>query len=75
MIVPLVPRPSVDMDVLAAFLNSEAADRAFRCISGSVAPSAYELESLPIPSPSALGDLTNAVRSKAPREGVELICH
>jgi len=37
-------------ETISIILNSEAVDRAFRCISGSVAVSAYELEALPLPS-------------------------
>ena len=37
MIKPIIKPPPVSADVLAAFLNSAAADRAFRCVSGSVA--------------------------------------
>ena len=43
-------RSEVSPDTISAILNSEAADRAFRCISGSVAVSAYELEALPLPT-------------------------
>lgn len=43
-------RGEVSPDAISAILNSEAADRAFRCISGSVAVSAYELEALPMPT-------------------------
>lgn len=35
---------------IAALLNSAVVDRAFRCISGSVAVSAYELNAVPMPS-------------------------
>jgi adenine-specific DNA-methyltransferase len=42
--------PSVSVPALAALLNSEIVDQAFRCISGSVAVSAYEMEALPLPS-------------------------
>jgi adenine-specific DNA-methyltransferase len=44
--------PVVGPDTIATILNSRALDRAFRCINGSVAVSAYELEALPLPSPS-----------------------
>ena len=40
----------VSAEAVSFILNSEAADRAFRCISGSVAVSAYELEAMPLPS-------------------------
>lgn len=50
MLVPITAKPLIPLNVLSKFLNSAAADRAFRCISGSVAVSAYELESLPLPS-------------------------
>jgi adenine-specific DNA-methyltransferase len=46
--------PSVPPPVIAAILNSRAADTAFRCISGSVAVSAFELEALPLPSPAVM---------------------
>ena len=50
MLVPAVDAPPVSMAQLGKFFASVAADRAFRCISGSVAVSATELESLPLPS-------------------------
>ncbi|MDM3364734.1 Eco57I restriction-modification methylase domain-containing protein [Citrobacter sp. Cb005] len=40
----------VKPEVVALLLNSQTVDRAFRCISGSVAVSAYELNSIPLPS-------------------------
>jgi adenine-specific DNA-methyltransferase len=51
MIRPITEAPSIPAKVLAAVLNSAVVDRTFRCISGSVAVSAYELENLPLPSP------------------------
>jgi len=50
MIRPLNGAPMVSPAAVAAFLNSEIVDLAFRCISGSVAVSAFELEALPLPS-------------------------
>jgi adenine-specific DNA-methyltransferase len=41
--------PGLSTRVLLAFLRSEVADRLFRSMSGSVAVSAYEIESLPLP--------------------------
>jgi adenine-specific DNA-methyltransferase len=49
MLIPIQRQPKIPLAVLAAFLNSDFADRAFRCLSGSVAVSAYELEHLPLP--------------------------
>jgi adenine-specific DNA-methyltransferase len=67
MLRPTKPRPLVSAEVLSAFLNSAAADRAFRCVSGSVAVSAYELESLPLPAPEQLDALRRLVRNRASR--------
>lgn len=47
-------RSPVPLWVMARLLNSEMVDQAFRCISGSVAVSAYEMESLPLPDPVEL---------------------
>lgn len=43
-------RPKVSTSVLAAVFNSTIVDEVFRCISGSVAVSAFELEALPLPA-------------------------
>lgn len=54
--------------LLSVVLNSEAVDRAFRCISGSVAVSAYELEALPLPTLEqilAIGALVDNGANKA----------
>lgn len=74
MIVPIVPTPAVDTQTLAAFLNSAAADRAFRCISGTVAVSAYELESMPLPPASALADLTRLLRLSRDHKDIDNLC-
>ncbi|ATS24103.1 RNA methyltransferase [Xanthomonas phaseoli pv. phaseoli] len=71
MMIPTVENPAVSPALLAAFLNSDAADRAFRCMSGSVAVSAYELENLPLPTAS---DLKRMVGSKVTRASVEKAC-
>ncbi|MBI2497942.1 MAG: Eco57I restriction-modification methylase domain-containing protein [Opitutae bacterium] len=52
-VMAVMPR-AVPLWVVAALLNSRPVDQAFRCISGSVAVSAYELESLPLPEPGEL---------------------
>jgi adenine-specific DNA-methyltransferase len=74
MVRPIDERPVVSPEVVAAFLNSAAADRAFRCVSGSVAVSAYELEALPLPDPEHLDELGRLVRRRARREHIEVEC-
>ncbi|MGH6816320.1 MAG: Eco57I restriction-modification methylase domain-containing protein [Hyphomicrobiaceae bacterium] len=74
MILPVNGASRVSAEVLAAFLNSQAADRAFRCISGSVAVSAYELKTLPLPSPDDLEPLAKLVMRKASRTEIEAAC-
>lgn len=74
MVRPITDVPKVSTAVLAAFLNSGAADRAFRCVSGSVAVSAYELESLPLPDPSALKELASLVETGASKDAIEVAC-
>ena len=74
MLRPLTELPPVSVAVLAAFLNSAAADRSFRCVSGSVAVSAYELEALPLPDPSDMHQLSQLVQHKVHREQIEMEC-
>ena len=54
MVKPVGRRPAVPAGVVAAFLASGIADRVMRCISGSVAVSAAEMESLPLPPAAAI---------------------
>ena len=49
--------PSVPLRVVNAILKSQVLDQIFRCISGSVAVSAYELNALPLPDPKLLEEL------------------
>lgn len=70
MLVPTRAHPTVSLAMLAALLNSETIDRVFRCISGSVAVSAYELENLPLPSPDQL--LRRLPPSRAQRSSDEI---
>ncbi len=58
MFLPTSERPKVSLEDLAAFLSTAAADRVIRCINGSVALSASELEAMPLPS---VDDLTRAM--------------
>lgn len=74
MVLPIGPEALMDTRTLAAFLNSSAADRAFRCISGTVAVSAYELESMPLPPATALKDLTRLICVSPTRQEIDEIC-
>ncbi|MCQ9426030.1 N-6 DNA methylase [Pseudomonas sp. LJDD11] len=74
MIRPVTEAPQVSAEVLGAFISSAAADRVFRCISGSVAVSAYELESLPLPAPEDLEEVSQLVVAGAGREAIEAAC-
>ena len=71
MVRPLGVTPKVPPSVIAALLNSEVVDSAFRCISGSVAVSAFELESLPLPSPTGIDDLEQLVIGGIESDGIE----
>ena len=71
MIKPLNGTPKVSSAALAALLNSDVVDQVFRCINGSVAVSAYELQALPLPSPDAVKDIEELVERSAQREVVE----
>ncbi len=53
----------VDIGVIEKILNSVTVDRIFRCISGSVAVSAYELNAIPIPDVSRLNELRELIDS------------
>jgi adenine-specific DNA-methyltransferase len=73
MIVP-VGVPKISAGVLACLLNSEIVDQLFRCISGSVAVSAFELEALPLPATEALAPLARALAKGADRIALDNIC-
>lgn len=51
---PAAKTPALSMGLLARLLRSAALDAVARCISGSVALSAFELSSLPLPSAEVL---------------------
>lgn len=74
MIVPIVEKPAVSTRALAAFLNSSIADQAFRCISGSVAVSAYELESMPLPSLSEMKALEEFLKTSRAQSEIDSLC-
>jgi hypothetical protein len=52
-------------------LNTKALDIAFRSISGSVAVSAFELNTLPMPSPEDMKAIEKLLRNGAAQEMVE----
>lgn len=58
-------------ETVTALLNTQAVDRAFRCISGSVAVSAYELKALPLPSVDQLLELEQLMRRGAVKATIE----
>lgn len=57
---------------LAAVLNSKVTDQLFRCINGSVAVSAYELEALPLPAVEAMAEIERLVATGASGGTLEL---
>ncbi len=63
--------PSTPFSVIAAVLNSRAVDAAFRCINGSVAVSAFELEELPIPSPATMRKIKTLISGGASPADIE----
>lgn len=75
-------RTQVSPATIAALLNSDRVDQVYRCISGSVAVSAYELEAMPLPSPAHCAQLeTLLVRgageaeiAHAIEEGYRYVC-
>ena len=64
-------KPLVPPAIVAAILNSRVADNAFRCINGSVAVSAFELEALPLPPPAVALKLLPMVRRGACRAEID----
>jgi adenine-specific DNA-methyltransferase len=71
MVRPVTEEPAVSLRVIAALLNSEVVDAAFRCISGSVAVSATELEALPLPSPGAARRLEELLEAGATADALQ----
>ena len=71
MIKPLNGSPRVSPAALTVLLNSKLVDQIFRCINGSVAVSAYELEALPLPPPGDMGLIERLVGKRASRTTLE----
>lgn len=66
-----IGKPKVTPAAVAAVLNSDVVDQVFRCISGSVAVSAFELEAIPLPPASAMAEIERLVAKDAPRATIE----
>jgi adenine-specific DNA-methyltransferase len=64
-------KPVISAQAVAALFNSETLDRIFRCINGSTAVSAYEIESLPFPPPEVLYRLDKLIARQAKKETIE----
>jgi adenine-specific DNA-methyltransferase len=66
-------KPKVSPAAIAAVLNSDTIDQVFRCISGSVAVSAFELEAIPLPPASAMAPIEELARCGATRAAIEKV--
>jgi adenine-specific DNA-methyltransferase len=66
--------PSVPPAVVAALLNSAVMDEVFRCMSGSVAVSAFELEAMPLPALDDVEALTQLIAQGSGRDQIEAEC-
>lgn len=71
MVVPTCAQPKVSPQVIAELLNSNMLDAAFRCVNGSVAVSAYELESLPLPTVGDAKNLECLILQRATRSEIQ----
>ncbi len=71
MIYPVDGDSLVSLRAVSALLNSSVADRIFRCINGSVAVSAFELESLPFPPPEIMHELDAMLERRESKNAIE----
>jgi adenine-specific DNA-methyltransferase len=71
MVLSTQKKPAVALRTVVALLNSSAFDKAFRCINGSVAVSAYELNCVPLPNPGQIQCLQKLVMSGSPGSEIE----
>ena len=62
---------AVNPETITVLLNSHVVDRAFRCISGSVAVSAYELNSIPLPSLEQVMEIQSLLDAGVHRQIIE----
>jgi adenine-specific DNA-methyltransferase len=68
---PITASPKVSLELLNIFLSTKIADDVFRCISGSVAVSAYEIECMPLPNPELLIPLQKMLDSGTEKKLIE----
>ena len=73
MVRPIIGEAPLPPAVIAALLNSAAVDAAFRCLNGSVAVSAFELEELPLPNPIFMTRVASLVAAAAPAAKIEAV--
>lgn len=66
-----IGKPKVTPAAVAAVLNSDVVDQVFRCISGSVAVSAFELEAIPLPPVTSMARIERLVAKGASRATIE----
>ena len=71
MIRPRNGPPQVSPCAVAAVLTSEIVDLVFRCISGSVAVSAFELEALPLPSLEQMRTIERLIARRERHQTIE----
>lgn len=63
--------PLVTAGAVAALLNSHVVDQVFRCMSGSVAVSAFELEAMPLPSVEQMRPIEELLTKRAGKAQIE----
>jgi len=63
--------PVVSPSIITVLMNSDIVDQVFRCINGSTAVSAYELKSMPLPSPNDLQRLEELIVRNTRRATIE----
>ncbi|MCB1132534.1 MAG: N-6 DNA methylase [Verrucomicrobiae bacterium] len=73
MVLPEASNASAGLGAVAAVLNSGIADRLFRCLSGSVAVSAFELGSLPMPDPHEMAEIDKVISHGGGQPEIERI--
>ncbi len=70
MILPSADKPAISLATLSAILHADIVDAAFRCINGSVAVSASELEAIPLPSVNQAREIEVLVNNRATKEQI-----